>query len=178
MLNTSDPQNAIDQIRAASGIPYGTPTIVCWVPGEREAARDLGVMRYLVKPVSQATLLAAVAEVRRDVRSVLVVDDDPEAVQLFSRMLSTEDGSVRVMRAMNGNQALAVMRKRQPDVVLLDLVMPEMDGFAVLREKEKDARHPADSGAGGFISRSPARWRHFRSVQCVTQQRPFRTGAI
>jgi len=39
---------------------------------------------------------------------------------------------------MNGPQALGLMRTRQPDVVLLDLVMPEMDGFQVLREKEKD----------------------------------------
>jgi len=138
VVNTADPQTMAENIRAAGGLPQETPLIICWAPGERDAARELGVLRYLIKPVSQEALCAAVQEVKATDASVLVVDDNPEAVQLFSRMLVAAGNGVRVLRAMDGSSALRLMRERQPDVVLLDLLMPEMDGFHVLREKEKD----------------------------------------
>ena len=137
VINTPDPQAVIAEIRAAGGIPFDTPMLVCWIPGEREAARNLGVLRYLVKPISQEILLAAIDEVKPAPRTILLVDDNPEALQLFARMLAA-DGETRILRALNGPQALALMRTRKPDIVLLDLIMPEMDGFQVLREKEKD----------------------------------------
>jgi len=138
VVNTLDPAAVTAEIRAAGGLPFDTPLLMCWIPGELDAARALGVVRYLVKPVAQEALTAAINEIAPDQKTVLVVDDNPEALQLFSRMLTSESASMRVLRAMNGPQALGLMRTRQPDVVLLDLVMPEMDGFQVLREKEKD----------------------------------------
>ncbi len=136
VLNTADPGGMMAEIQAAGGVPFDTPVLVCWIPGERDAARNLGVLRYLVKPITQEALIAAINEVRAEPKTVLVVDDNPEALQLFSRMLA--DDETRVLRAMSGSQALELMRTRRPDVVLLDLVMPEMDGFQVLREKERD----------------------------------------
>ena len=121
-----------------SHLPYGTPAITCWVPGTQETARRLGVERYLVKPVSMDGLLSALADVGEDVHSVLIVDDETEALQLFARMLSSTDRRYQVLQARNGNRALALMRQRRPDVVLLDLIMPGMDGFQVLREKAAD----------------------------------------
>jgi signal transduction histidine kinase/DNA-binding NarL/FixJ family response regulator len=138
VINTPAPEAVVAEIRAAGGIAFDTPMLICWIPGERDAARNLGVMRYLVKPISQDALIAAISEVKAGPKTVLVVDDNPEALQLFSRMLASAAAEVRVLRAMSGLQALDLMRARQPDVVLLDLVMPEMDGFQVLREKEQD----------------------------------------
>ncbi|MBN1811650.1 MAG: response regulator [Anaerolineae bacterium] len=126
---------SMDQL---SDLPYGTPTVVCWVPGENEAARQLGVVRYLVKPVTHAELLDAVQDLGARVRNVLLVDDNPEALQLFARVLSSAERPYRVLRATNGQQALDMLRRRQPDVMLLDLMMPGMDGFQVLREKNQD----------------------------------------
>ena len=137
-INTPDLEAALSEVQLAGGIPQDTPLMICWIPGERQAARELGVLRYLVKPITQESLLAAITEVNANVHSVLVVDDNPEAVQLFSRMLANGGSPLRVLRATSGRQALALMRERRPDVVLLDLVMPEMDGFEVLREKEND----------------------------------------
>ena len=137
-INTSHPQQTLAQIQDAGGIPQDTPLMTCWIPGQRQAAQELGVLRYLVKPISQEGLLSAVHDVKADLRSVLVVDDNPEAVQLFSRMLTSADEPLRILRATNGQQALALIRERSPDVVLLDLVMPNMDGFEVLRVKEQD----------------------------------------
>ena len=148
VINTPDPRGALAEVRAAGGTPPNTPLVICWIPGERQIAREMGVFRYLVKPVTQEALLTALAEVAPDAQSVLVVDDNPEAIQLFTRMLTTEEKTLRLLRATNGQQALTIMRERQPDVVLLDLVMPEMDGFEVLREKQKD---PAIRGLPALV---------------------------
>ena len=83
-------------------------------------------------------LLSELEELGKGVKSVLLVDDEPEALQLFARMISSSERSYRVLRATNGAQALDVLRERQPDVMLLDLIMPGIDGFQVLHEKEQD----------------------------------------
>jgi signal transduction histidine kinase/CheY-like chemotaxis protein len=119
-------------------LPHGTPAITCWVPGDDEAARRLGVVRYLVKPVSRQTLLSALEKLGDQVKTVLLVDDELEVVQLFSRMLSSSPRHYRVLQARSGQRALSLLRERRPDVMLLDLFMPEMDGFQVLREKSED----------------------------------------
>ena len=119
-------------------LPYGTPAIACWVPGDDEAAKRLGVVRYLVKPVTHETLAAALDELGAEVSTVLLVDDEAEALQLFTRMLSLGPRTYRVLQAKNGRRALDLLRQRKPDVMLLDLIMPGMDGFQVLQEKSRD----------------------------------------
>ena len=69
-------------------------------------------------------------------RRVLVVDDDEVIRDLLRRML--EDSAHVVRAAANGVEALELIRQDTPDVVILDLRMPEMDGPAVLREIRKD----------------------------------------
>jgi CheY-like chemotaxis protein len=119
-------------------LPYATPAIICWAPGEMDAARRMGVVHYLVKPITRDALVGSVAELGPQCHTVLIVDDDQEVLQLFSRMLSTAGVGYRVLRARNGQQALAIMRERHPDAVLLDLMMPGMDGYQVLHEKSQD----------------------------------------
>jgi signal transduction histidine kinase/CheY-like chemotaxis protein len=119
-------------------LPYDTPAVACWAPGEDEAAQRLGVVRYLVKPVTREALLSTLGELGDGVESVLLVDDKPEVLQLFARMLSSAPRSYRVLRATSGQQALDLLRERRPDVMMLDLIMPGIDGFQVLREKSQD----------------------------------------
>jgi CheY-like chemotaxis protein len=121
-----------------ANLPYDTPTMTCWVPGEDAAASQLGVVRYLLKPTTRDELFKALSEVSEEVHTVLLVDDEPEALQLFARMLFSSEHGYRVLRAKNGPRALELLRTRQPDVMLLDLIMPDMDGFQVLREKARD----------------------------------------
>ena len=118
-------------------LPFGTPAVACWLPGP-EPARHLGVVKYLVKPISREVLLAALQELGEGVRSILLVDDNWEALQLFSRILRTATRKYHVLLARNGGQALESMRARRPDAVLLDLVMPGIDGFGVLQQKEQE----------------------------------------
>jgi len=137
VINTPSLDDVSLRTEQLSDLPYDTPTIICWVPGEDEAARRLRVVRYLVKPVTREALLTALAEAG-EVRKVLVVDDNPEALQLFARMLSSAGRGYQVLRATSGEQALDMLRQRRPDVMLLDLIMPGLDGFQVLREKSLD----------------------------------------
>lgn len=120
-------------------LPFGTPLITCWVPGREETVQKLGVVDYLVKPVSRESLMDAIGKVNAgSVERVLLVDDEPEIIQLYSRILATELPATRVLQAMNGQRALHLMRERTPNVVLLDLMMPGKDGFQVLMEKGQD----------------------------------------
>jgi hypothetical protein len=137
IVNAPSPGDSAPQGRLR-GLPYGTPGINCWVPGEDEAARRLGVVRYLVKPVTREMLLSTLSELNGKVTSVLLVDDEPEVLQLFRRMLSTAPSEYQVLQAQSGRRALSLLRQRQPDVMLLDLIMPRMDGFQVLQAKSED----------------------------------------
>jgi DNA-binding response OmpR family regulator len=64
---------------------------------------------------------------------ILVVDDDPTAVTLMRHLIERE-GFTRVVTASDGRQALDVIREQPPDVVVLDVHLPELDGLEVLRE--------------------------------------------
>ncbi len=68
---------------------------------------------------------------------ILVVEDDDFLLQMYATKLATEN--FKVLTALNGNEALKVVEKEKPDLILLDLNLPEVDGFTVLEElKSKD----------------------------------------
>ncbi len=139
LIVNASPLEDEDALMARLGsLPYDTPAIACRVPCDLEVHHRLGIVRYLVKPIDSETLLATLAEIGEHVRDVLLVDDNQEALQLFARMLSGAERHYDVLRASNGRRALDMLRARQPDVMLLDLIMSEMDGFQVLKEKSKD----------------------------------------
>ncbi|MCA1827762.1 MAG: response regulator transcription factor [Myxococcales bacterium] len=68
-------------------------------------------------------------------RLILVVDDDPDILQTLALCLSTE--GYRVLMASNGQEALDILSKEQPACILLDLMMPVMDGWQFVAELEK-----------------------------------------
>ena len=118
--------------------PFNTPVITCWMPGREEAARRLGIVHYLLKPVEQDVLLSALDEVGKEEMSVLLVEDDSETTQLFARIISISRPAVHVIRAASGREALQLMRDRSPDAVILDMILPDINGFDLLGEKGSD----------------------------------------
>jgi signal transduction histidine kinase/CheY-like chemotaxis protein len=118
--------------------PFNVPVVTCWMPGREEAARQLGVVHYLLKPVEQKVLLSSLDEIGKEDLSVLLVDDDPETTQLFARIISLARPAARVIRAGSGREALQLMKERKPDVVVLDFVLPDLTGFDLLAEKDLD----------------------------------------
>ena len=138
IVNMPSPVATSNGLEGLTNLPYGTPAITCWVPGTDEIAQHMGAVRYLVKPIPREVLLSTLEGLGKEIKSVLVVDDQPDVLQLFARMLSSEGRRYRILRADSARRALSLLRQRQPDVMLLDLIMPGMDGFQLLQEKERD----------------------------------------
>ena len=113
------------------------PIIVLSGIDNRELGFSMGVKDYLVKPIEREALLDVLGRVADgSVRDVLVVDDEPVAAELMMRILEEEGMASR--RAANGQEALDRIAERIPDAILLDLMMPEMDGFEVVSRLQED----------------------------------------
>ncbi|MBN1313532.1 MAG: substrate-binding domain-containing protein [Anaerolineae bacterium] len=100
-----------------------------------DAEHDRGTwleLNYLQKPLAAEQLqeqLARLGDLAIP-RLVLVVDDNPGVLELHCRLV--EQAGCRAVAARHGREALEILARTQPDLILLDLMMPEMDGFAVL----------------------------------------------
>jgi threonine synthase len=84
-------------------------------------------------------LKAALEHLDEKTTSILVVDDTPDDVKLITRMLESKK-PYRVYQAKDGWDGLTQARQRLPDLIILDLMMPELDGFSVLEELKMDSR--------------------------------------
>ena len=90
-------------------------------------------------------------------RAFLVVDDDTDTLEMHARIVQRHSASHRVYKAHNGLEALDILRRERVDLVLLDLMMPEMDGFAVLeamRDREATAAIPVIVVTGQTLTES------------------------
>jgi signal transduction histidine kinase/CheY-like chemotaxis protein len=122
----------VEKIAREWGLPH-TQFLVCPLPGERRLHRRLIADGYMVKPISREVLWDVLRQFGEDVDRVMIIDDDQDFVLLLSRML--ENNPVRryqVISAGSGQEALALMRQSQQDLVLLDLRLPDIDGFRVI----------------------------------------------
>jgi CheY-like chemotaxis protein len=125
----------VEQARQA--IP-DTPVIGCSVSPPLERALQAGAMDYLIKPVTRADLDKALKALGRPVKRLLVVDDAPDILQLLTRTVHACNPKLEVITASSGAQALHELRSRSPDLMLLDIVMPDMDGWQVLEHTSRD----------------------------------------
>jgi CheY-like chemotaxis protein len=115
------------------------PVVVVSMLDERGHGFALGAAEYLVKPVGKDQLLAAlyrVAAIPERPHTVVAIDDDPLAIELVRASLEPEGWTV--LAAVTGQEGLALIRERQPSAVLLDLLMPGMDGFEVVEALRAD----------------------------------------
>jgi signal transduction histidine kinase/CheY-like chemotaxis protein len=116
----------------------GVPVVIVSMVDERGKGLALGAADYLVKPVGRRDLLDALARVLPlpAPGKVLAIDDDPIALELIAAVL--EPTGCAVLTARNGADGVAIAQAEVPDVVLLDLVMPEVDGFMVVERLKDD----------------------------------------
>ncbi len=121
----------------------GTPVIMVSVLHERSVGFAMGANEYLTKPIDWAQLRRVMErfEGGGTGRRVLVVDDEPDARGWVGALLS-RDGWIADVAA-NGRDALDQIDRAMPDLIVLDLMMPVMDGFAFLRalRARRDADH-------------------------------------
>jgi len=132
LINDVSMSEALKRLKAPPALPENTPAIICSIPGADDLSDCPGAAIRLVKPIGQEALLAALDRLGVHEGSVLIVDDEPDALQLFGRILSSQGGRYRVLLARDGAEALTILRERRPAVMLLDLVMPNVDGFQLL----------------------------------------------
>ncbi len=108
-----------------------TPVIILSVEEQRARGFAFGACDYLVKPIDPERLVDAVRRNVVDAKgTVLVVDDDPQARELVSRNLRA--AGFACAHARDGEDALLQARVTKPSLLVLDLMMPRMDGFEVL----------------------------------------------
>ena len=116
----------------------GLPIAFCPLRGRRDLAKEVGVVEYLVKPILREQLGQVLRRNGRIVRDLLVIDDDPDLVDLVARMVKSVARRTAVRGVYGGREGLAAMRERRPELVLLDLLMPDVDGYDVLKAMRED----------------------------------------
>ncbi len=120
----------------------GIPVVIVTSLDDPELGMALGATDYLVKPIHPAHLIRTVRRwltPSNDNFTVLVVDDDESMREIVERTL--RGAGYPVATAANGNEGLRAIETISPGLIVLDLMMPEMDGFEFLRRLKEDPRH-------------------------------------
>jgi PAS domain S-box-containing protein len=117
------------------------PVVIISVLSETDRGYALGAVDYVVKPFDEGKLLQSIRLALAAVdggeqQDLLVVDDDPDILHLLDHALSYHGYQVRT--AADGQGALDQIGERPPDLILLDLKMPQMDGYEVIRRLKVD----------------------------------------
>lgn len=132
-------QSGLDVLAELKSDPRtrGIPVVVQSVVDEAVPGQRLGAVEHLHKPVNRETFLGALRPwLGGQGGTILVVDDDEIGTTMCVRTLSANGWTVWTAR--DGREALDVLSARRPDIVLLDLLMPEIDGFALLARMDAD----------------------------------------
>jgi PAS domain S-box-containing protein len=117
------------------------PIIVVSILDQQKMGFALGAADYLIKPVDKGLLLQTIRKYTQPLASaeslILIVDDDPLTLDLLETTLHS--AGYKTETALSGKAALATLAHTRVSGILLDLVMPEMDGFEVLEHVKHDA---------------------------------------
>ena len=117
------------------------PVIICSIMEQADKGFSLGAADYLVKPILEEDLVHALDRLNMDgsIHEVLVIDDDPNDLRLMEKILN-ENGRYKPILAEGGRKGWEILNTKPPHAIILDVFMPEMDGFAIL-EKLRDDPH-------------------------------------
>jgi signal transduction histidine kinase/DNA-binding response OmpR family regulator len=119
------------------------PVVMLTIVDDKTMGYALGASDYLTKPIDREHLVTVLQKYRGGLPSyaVLVVEDEADTREMLRRTL-VKDGWM-VIEAANGREALERLAERRPELILLDLMMPEMDGFAFIEELRHDDAWPS-----------------------------------
>jgi len=117
-----------------------TPVVMVTIVDDKNLGYALGAADYLTKPIDRRRLAGVLQKYHRDVAggTALVVDDDATGREMVCQMLERDGWTV--IQAENGRVALERLAEIRPDLILLDLMMPEMDGFEFAHQVRRDPR--------------------------------------
>ncbi|GIV97471.1 MAG: hypothetical protein KatS3mg057_2128 [Herpetosiphonaceae bacterium] len=109
------------------------PVMLYTIVEDQKMGYYLGASAYLTKPINEEQLRSTVARLVSQGSRILVIDDDPNAREIITQHLKRVN-SYQILTASNGREGLEQIAKAPPDLIILDLMMPEVDGFAVLEQ--------------------------------------------
>lgn len=95
---------------------------------------------YLSKPVGSSELFRIMArqswnvDAKSHSKTILIADDEPGFLEIYAQMIQEQSADYMILKARDGREALDILRQTHVDLVLLDLMMPEIDGFGVLAQ--------------------------------------------
>jgi PAS domain S-box-containing protein len=129
------------RIRENSSLALVPVVIISGLP-DSNLTLTRGAAAVMQKPISRGQLKASLAKVglhpvHERTHRILVVDDDPKAVEVIAAFLPAPDYAV--LRAYGGSEAIVMARRLRPALIVLDLMMPEMSGFEVVRVLQGDS---------------------------------------
>ncbi len=115
------------------------PIIVCSIMEDEEKGFSIGASDYLVKPFLQEDLINALNRLNRDgkINQILVIDDSADDLRLIEKSIQ-ENSKFKVITAQGGKAAIEILQTARPDAILLDLFMPDMNGFDLLEKFRSD----------------------------------------
>jgi len=116
------------------------PVIICSIMEQADKGFSLGAADYLVKPILEEDLVCALDRLNKNgtIREVLVIDDDPNDLRLIEKILG-EHGQYKPILAEGGRKGWEAIIRKTPDAIILDLFMPEMDGFTILEKLRENS---------------------------------------
>ncbi|MCC7354083.1 MAG: response regulator, partial [Anaerolineae bacterium] len=138
LLNVTDANDLLPLVRQATAEVSDTPVIGCSMPPRAERALAAGALAFLPKPLTRRAVSDTIQKIGRPVRRVLIVEDEDDARRLFARILHTLDNTLELAFAATSQEALDDMRTHHPDLVLLDIVLSDSDGWQMLATKRAE----------------------------------------
>jgi signal transduction histidine kinase/CheY-like chemotaxis protein len=111
-----------------------TAFMACPLSDKGKLHPHLDIDGFLTKPISRQSLWDVLRRLGGSVNKILIIENDNDFVQLLSRMLDTSVRPYQIITAYNGQEGLTLMRHHQPDAVLLDLGLPDMQGTRVVKQ--------------------------------------------
>jgi AraC-like DNA-binding protein/two-component sensor histidine kinase len=130
-----------------------------------------GLTNIFFKPCNNNILKDWISLIDHDLpadSSILIVDDDAQARQYYQKLLGTSHPDYRILQAENGRQAISILKNETPAFILLDLMMPDMNGFEVLswiRAETRTQRIPVLLISGRLLDYDDVqRLNYFRTV--------------
>ena len=115
------------------------PVIALTIVDQKDLGYRLGAFDYLLKPFDSDAILSTLARIPPSQGRLLVVDDDPNVADMVRQFLDGEPYEIEV--AMDGLEAIEAIDRRRPDIILLDLLMPRLDGFGVFEHLQQHPEH-------------------------------------
>jgi len=108
------------------------PVIMLTMTDEQELGYSLGATQYISKPIDRKTLIGTLNTLLQDSLNaeILIVDDDKDVRQMYGKIFGSEKW--QIVEATNGLDALVKLKQSVPQLIILDLMMPEMDGITFL----------------------------------------------